>query len=135
MPSYCTRSGHYTSIKFLSQSKIDNHEHAMERFTDNTKAARELKEIFEKGELAGTERPVELRSRNAEFMKYSVKSFSVKFRKFPARYIDGTKHYQSVLLTYVVAAQIHCGSSVMRVRSSQCLLTRSMCLQNSSLIL
>ena len=65
----------------------------MERFTDNTAAARELKSMFERGELNGSERPSEIRTRTVEFMKYSAKAFSDKFRKYAMKYGNGKPHY------------------------------------------
>ncbi len=62
----------------------------MERFTDNTKAARELKEMFDRGDLTGSERPAEVRSRSVDFMKYSAKAFSDKFRKYAMKQSNGT---------------------------------------------
>lgn len=61
----------------------------MDRFTDKIKAARLLKETFETGDLQGTEMPAGVRCRNVDFMKYSQKAFSEKFRKFSQRYGTG----------------------------------------------
>lgn len=62
---------------------------AGKRFTDNTKAARILKRMFQSGEVTADEQPNAVYTRDEEFQKFDSKKFGEKFRKFKSLYAKG----------------------------------------------
>lgn len=52
------------------------------RFTEDTKVARTLRDVFISRKLTGEEEPTEVRRLNYELEKYDVRAFGQKFRKY-----------------------------------------------------
>ena len=63
---------------------------SVKRFTDNTAAARLLRNMFVTDQVTGKEKPSDVRALHEEFKKFDASQFAAKFRKFRELHAKGT---------------------------------------------